>query len=271
MKDVTPSGGRAAEAGPAVCVLAVGHAAGARLAPGAAAEGFRAPPPQGHLWRCTAFLFLLLKKQQHLHGGSEGTDMRALGAEGARRVPAPSSRPGPYLVSSATSTSAGAVMGALEWPAVGSSAFSSPLVEFSAWVCGEGSRGVRGALPHPPHCRGPWTGPSPGFCCVAGLCPEAEAARAGRCGPCRWVSAAGGGAGRSAEAGQPTPTPRILGPHPFRKQGSGGTGTPTYQGLSRPVVLIVEHEAAAVKEVGKELAQVVVVRLLEEVQAPHVA
>lgn len=34
-----------------------------------------------------------------------------------------------YLVSSATSTSAGAVMGALECPAVGSSVFSSPLVE----------------------------------------------------------------------------------------------------------------------------------------------
>lgn len=40
--------------------------------------------------------------------------------------------PEPYLVSSATSTSAGAAMGALEWPAVGSSVFSSPLVEFSA-------------------------------------------------------------------------------------------------------------------------------------------
>lgn len=48
------------------------------------------------LWR--AFLFLLLKKQQH-------------------------------LVSSATSTSALAVIGALECPAVGSSVFSSPLVE----------------------------------------------------------------------------------------------------------------------------------------------
>lgn len=34
-----------------------------------------------------------------------------------------------YLVSSATSTSAGAVMGALECPAVGSSVFSSPFVE----------------------------------------------------------------------------------------------------------------------------------------------
>lgn len=36
-----------------------------------------------------------------------------------------------YLVSSATSISAGAVMGALECPAVGSSVFSSPFVELT--------------------------------------------------------------------------------------------------------------------------------------------
>lgn len=61
------------------------------------------------LWR--AFLFLLLKKQQH-------------------------------LVSSATSTSAVAVIGAFECPAVGSSVFSSPLVELMTWflVCGAFSR-----------------------------------------------------------------------------------------------------------------------------------
>lgn len=40
-----------------------------------------------------------------------------------------------YLVSSATSTSAGAVMGALECPAVGSSVFSSPFVELI--TCGK--------------------------------------------------------------------------------------------------------------------------------------
>ena len=32
----------------------------------------------------------------------------------------------------------------------------------------------------------------------------------------------------------------------------------TYQGLPGPVVLVVKHEAAAVKEIGEELAQVVV-------------
>jgi len=36
-----------------------------------------------------------------------------------------------YLVSSITSTSAGAVMGAFERPAVGSSVFSSPFVELT--------------------------------------------------------------------------------------------------------------------------------------------
>lgn len=40
-----------------------------------------------------------------------------------------------YFVSLATSTSAGAVIGALECPAVGSSVFSSPLVELITWTC----------------------------------------------------------------------------------------------------------------------------------------
>jgi hypothetical protein len=48
------------------------------------------------------FLFLRLKKQQH-------------------------------LVSSITSTSVGAVMGAFERPAVGSSVFNSPFVELTTW------------------------------------------------------------------------------------------------------------------------------------------
>lgn len=39
------------------------------------------------------------------------------------------------------------------------------------------------------------------------------------------------------------------------------------QGLPRPVVLIVELEASEVKEVCEELAQVALVRLLEEVWA----
>lgn len=77
--------------------------------------------------------------------------MWRVGGEGAQAVPAPGCHPGPYLVSSATSTSAGAVMGALECPAVGSSAFSSPLVEFSACVGGGGRQGsqVRPAPPLP--------------------------------------------------------------------------------------------------------------------------
>ena len=49
------------------------------------------------------FLFLRLKKQQH-------------------------------FVSSITSTSVGAVMGAFDRPAVGSSVFSSPFVELTTWL-----------------------------------------------------------------------------------------------------------------------------------------
>lgn len=44
----------------------------------------------------------------------------------------------PYLVSSGTSTSVGAVMGALECPAVGSSVFSSPFVELITCTIREG-------------------------------------------------------------------------------------------------------------------------------------
>lgn len=76
-----------------------------------------------------------------------------MGPPGAPDPPPP--QPAPYLVSSETFTSAGAVMGALECPAVGSSAFSSPLVEFSAWW--GGARVTR--LPHTPRGRGASPGP----------------------------------------------------------------------------------------------------------------
>lgn len=56
------------------------------------------------------------------------------------------------------------------------------------------------AAPHPTG-QGGLARTSPGFCCVAGLYPGPAAARAGRCGPCRWASAAGDGHG--AEAGLP--------------------------------------------------------------------
>lgn len=56
--------------------------------------------PEVHLWRGVFFFLFLLKKQQH-------------------------------LASSTTSTSACAVIGAFEWAASGSSAFSSPLVELT--------------------------------------------------------------------------------------------------------------------------------------------
>lgn len=53
----------------------------------------------------------------------------------------------PYLVSSATSTSALAVIGALECTAVGSSVFSSPLVELITWRRRMEDRGMRTVEP----------------------------------------------------------------------------------------------------------------------------
>ena len=128
---------------------AVANAAMDKLALGGCSGRIRGSLPWGHLCRCSDFLFLLLKKQQHLEGRRRlegGTSCgRGEGGGGGARVRTqdiPASRPcrGPYFVSSATSTSAGAVMGALECPAVGSSAFSSPLVELSA--CGGRGWGV---------------------------------------------------------------------------------------------------------------------------------
>ncbi|TNN25330.1 hypothetical protein EYF80_064541 [Liparis tanakae] len=46
---------------------------------------------------------------------------------------------------------------------------------------------------------------------------------------------------------------------------------PTHQRLPGPVVLVVEDVPVPVEQVGEQLPQVVVVRLLEEVQAAHVA
>ena len=70
--------------------------------------------------------------------------------------------PRPYLVSSVTSTSVGAVMGAFEWPAVGSSVFSSPLVELITWGEASVSAGGHGpvlTLVPPPHSSpGRWHG-----------------------------------------------------------------------------------------------------------------
>lgn len=119
------------------------------------------------------------------------------GRYGARRPAQAGSRPRytePYLVSSATSTSAGAAMGALEWPAVGSSVFSSPLVEFSAWraVAIRLAR-LRQTSQDPPSPLGRALRPgrpSPGSWCGAELCRVVVAGRAHQGARCRWVSAA---------------------------------------------------------------------------------
>lgn len=55
--------------------------------------------------------------------------MTARGSETEPLPVNPRERQLSYFVSSATSTSVGAVMGALECPAVGSSVFNSPFVE----------------------------------------------------------------------------------------------------------------------------------------------
>lgn len=51
------------------------------------------------------------------------------------------------------------------------------------------------------------------------------------------------------------------------KNGTFGTD----QWFADPVVIVVKHVAVPVEEVGEELPQVVVIRLLEEVQPPHVS
>lgn len=96
----------------------------------------------------------------------------------------------PYFVSSVTSTSVGAVMGAFECPAVGSSVFSSPLVELITcgggtrqcgavlWGGGGPSRGASALTPQQsrvaaPHGGGPGSPLWMADCgsCVAVLCP----------------------------------------------------------------------------------------------------
>lgn len=45
----------------------------------------------------------------------------------------------------------------------------------------------------------------------------------------------------------------------------------THEGFADPVIFIVKDVAVPVEEIGEELPQVVIIRLLEEVQPPHVA
>lgn len=45
----------------------------------------------------------------------------------------------------------------------------------------------------------------------------------------------------------------------------------THERLADPVVLIVKDVAVPVEQIGKKLPQIIVIRLLEEVQPPHIA
>lgn len=45
----------------------------------------------------------------------------------------------------------------------------------------------------------------------------------------------------------------------------------THKRFADPVILIVKDIAVPIKQIGEELPQVVVIRLLKEVQPPHIA
>jgi len=51
----------------------------------------------------------------------------------------------------------------------------------------------------------------------------------------------------------------------------GTASKQTYQRLTDPVIFIVKDIAISVKEVCKELSQVVIIRFFKEIQSPHVA
>ena len=57
------------------------------------------------------------------------------------------------------------------------------------------------------------------------------------------------------------------------RPGRGGEDSPrgTHKWFADPVVLVVKDVAVPIEQIGEELSQVVVIRLLEEVQPPHVA
>lgn len=60
----------------------------------------------------------------------------------------------------------------------------------------------------------------------------------------------------------------------WANQGGGGrvdSVSGTHKRFADPVILIVKDVAVPIKQISEELPQVVIIRLLEEVQPPHVA
>lgn len=133
----------------------------------------------------------------------------------------------PYFVSSVTSTSVGAVMGAFECPAVGSSVFSSPLVELITWgetsvSAGQpiGRRLVLSLMPSPTAAAAPGGGTAPpgpagstepsmqaaGGCSAPVLCtPRSSTAQRGLSPPCLQEPMNLPGEGRAGSRLQPAP------------------------------------------------------------------
>lgn len=157
-------------------------------------EGERCHRPR-HLCLCSDFLFLLLKKQQHLEAGRPGGEPQ----RGGLRRPGPGPAPGP------APAPARALLGVIRHfhlrrrcdgrvRVTGGGVVRIQLPVRGVQRLGGRQPGVTRAVTStpPPRLRGSSPHLSPGFYCTAGFSPEAASVRAGRCGPCRWASAAGG-------------------------------------------------------------------------------
>lgn len=98
-----------------------------------------------HFWR-DDFFFFRLKKQQHLQRFTQQHPLQSYKLR-LTQIPIiwPSFQPpNTHFVSSTSSTSCCWVIGVFEWPAVGSSAFSSPLCELTTYKLKRG--GERGEI-----------------------------------------------------------------------------------------------------------------------------
>lgn len=229
----------------------------------------------GHLCRCKRFSLSPFEetaapgRTQEAEGGTSCG--RGEGGGGGARVrggrPRTSLLPDPagLTVSSATSHPAGAVM--RQWcPAVGSSAFSSPV---GGVKCLRAGGGVRWAPPDTPtHPR--WCGPWPGTHLVFAV-EQGFLSNLGCGGQVRVGRADGRGLQGSKRQLRRLSWGPCQPPSPTR--GPSCSPLPPRTRASRPSrTLVVKHEAAAVKEIGEQLAQVVVIPASQRsLEAPHVA
>lgn len=54
-------------------------------------------------------------------------------------------------------------------------------------------------------------------------------------------------------------------------RGQVGSVKGTHERFADPVVFVVEDVAVPIKQIGEELPQVIVIRLLKKIQPPHIA